>query len=185
MANLIASSQSHGHRMRWSGTHPFPMLRIAVVMVLAAALAACGWQLRGAGGATLDGRAVYVSDQAGSADLRVETWRGVESAGGRVVESAGEADLVLVLHGEGDSRQVMSVGPDGEVREYELLYHVEYSVRRPDGEQLLDRQSLRASRAYSYDAADPEAGRTLERELLLELRASAVRLMMFRLQVID
>ena len=172
------------HRPRAAQPIVSLLLRVVVVSALAAALAACGWQLRGAGGASLDGRAVQVVDRAGSADLMVEVRRGVESAGGRYVESVAAADLVLVLHGEGDSREVLSVGTDGEIREYELRYRLEYSVQQPDGEQLVGRQSLRTNRAYPYDPAAAEAGRALERELLAELRADAVRPMMFRLQVL-
>ena len=172
------------HRRRASQPIVSLLLRLVAVSVVAAALGACGWQLRGAGGATLDGRAVQVVDRAGSADLMPEVRRGVESAGGRYVGSAAAADLVLVLHGEGDRREVLSVGTDGEISEYELQYRLEYSVQRPDGEQLVGRQSLQTRRAYPHDPADAEAGRVLERELLAELRADAVRLMMFRLQVL-
>lgn len=160
------------------------MRRVAAVALLALALSACGWQLRGTGGAvSLDDRAIHLIDEAGSAELRREVRAAVEGGGGTVADAAAEADWVLTLHGRGTSRETASVGADGEVRDYRLTYTLQYSLADGAGETLLPRQSLDAERTFAApDSTD--ARRAREAELESELRADAVRLMMLRLQAL-
>ncbi|MFW6380174.1 MAG: LPS assembly lipoprotein LptE [Halorhodospira sp.] len=154
--------------------------------LLAAVATGCGWRLRGApGGASLEGRALQVRDQAGSPELRRAVRRGIEGAGGREVEDLAAADWVLTLHGHGRSRRKGQVGTDGEVVDYELTYTVTYSVASHEGETLLRRQSLEAQRTFAEPAGGADARRAREEELEAELRAEAVRLMMLRLQTLD
>ncbi len=151
--------------------------------VLAAALSACGWQLRGgAGGLSLDGQAVQVVDEAGSAALRRAVRSGIEGAGGRLVSGPEAADLVLTLHGQGSSREAVSVGDSDGDREYRLRYRIDYSVREPGGEALISREPARAERRYTEEGAAERRSR--EAELEGELRDEAVQMLMLRLQAL-
>lgn len=157
-------------------------VRLFTVALLVAALTACGWTLRGSGGASLDGRGVQVVDNAGSSALRRSVERSVEGAGGRVVDQAREDDLVITLYGEGDSQRTLSVGSDGEVTENEVTYNFQYSVSDARGETVLSRQRMQSSRAYPKD--NPEQARRRRQELVEELREDAVRLMLLRVQIL-
>ncbi|MBK5936686.1 MAG: LPS assembly lipoprotein LptE [Halorhodospira halophila] len=155
------------------------------VAVLALALSACGWQLRGApGGISLDDRVIQVVDEAGSSELRREVRRAIEGGGGQYTESAAGAEWVLTLHGRGSSRDTASVGAGGDVLDYRLTYTIDYSVVDAEGETRIQRTSLDAQRTF----ADPDGGaderRAREAELEEELRADAVRLLMLRLQAL-
>lgn len=155
-----------------------------LLLLVGLSVAACGWQLRGAGGASLEGAGVRIVDNAGSSSLRRAAERGVEGAGGRVVESAGADDLILTLYGEGDSRSTLSVDAQGRVTEYELTYTLEYSVTDARGETRVSRQSLQTSRAYPHNEDQPEVSRQRRDDLREELRGDAVRLLMLRLQTL-
>ncbi|WP_041595180.1 LPS assembly lipoprotein LptE [Halorhodospira halophila] len=153
--------------------------------VLALALSACGWQLRGApGGISLDGQVIQVVDEAGSSELRREVRRGIQGAGGQYTEGAADADWVLTLHGRGSSRDTASVGADGDVQDYRLTYTIDYSVAGGDGETRIQRTSLDAQRTFADPAGGADERRAREAELEEELRADAVRLLMLRLQAL-
>ncbi|MBK1725485.1 LPS assembly lipoprotein LptE [Halorhodospira neutriphila] len=159
--------------------------RLALVALLAGALSACGWQLRGgSGGLSLDGQAVQVVDEAGSAALRRAVRSGVEGAGGRLASGPEAADLVLTLHGQGSSREAVSVGVSEGEREYRLRYRIDYSVREPGGEALIARETAGAERRFTDPAGGADQRRSREAELAAELRDEAVQMLMLRLQAL-
>lgn len=153
-----------------------------LVIALMLVLAACGWRLRGEGGASLDGRSVFVELPATDADLRSPALRALRSAGAELVESRERADAVLVLLGESVQQRPVSVTPDARVQEYELAYSLRYRLERPDGEVVVPAEAVQVSEVYRYDGDNVLSAESRAAAVTERLRQDALRLLLSRAQ---
>jgi len=153
---------------------------IIPVLILAAALAGCGYHLRGSQ------RPLALPPlalEAGPGALRQAVAARLEAAGVRV---APEAPVVLRLLGEERRRRVLSVGEAGRVAEYELRYRLRFELRRPGRplarESPVVRETLERRRVAVFREEEALA-RERERERLWEaLREEAVTELLRRLE---
>jgi len=139
--------------------------RLAVVVLAAAVLAGCGFQLRGA--VQLSGRMaepyLEVPDQ--YTPFYRELVASLEAAGARVAPAREGATAVVRIHVDEHGRDVLSISARNTPQEYEVYYVVEYSVHAGD-EEILPRQRLRLTRDYAYDDAAVLAKQHEEDDLL-------------------
>ncbi len=164
------------------GRARFPL--VVAVALLALAISGCGWQLRGASGTTsLDGQAVQVANETGSAALGEEVREAVTSAGGHYSEGGSKADWVLTLYDQRMESETAAVGADGEVQDYRLTYTLEYGLEGAEGGARVERDSVAVERSLPAPG-NPNERQAREQALKTELRTDAVRLMMLRLQAL-
>ena len=129
---------------------PVPALRFALVMLLSAALvSACGFRLRGSVTLPEDLRNIYVE---APIEISDELANVLDSGGGSVVRTSGEADGVIKVQSENYQQRVVAVDAvTGKAREFELIYSLEFSVRMKDGTMLVPSEHLVVRRNFVFD----------------------------------
>ncbi|WP_440995967.1 LPS-assembly lipoprotein LptE [Arhodomonas sp. SL1] len=158
--------------------------RVLPVLFLALVLAGCGWQLRGSGGAGLEGRAVAVTAPNDLSAVRRAAERELTALGGRSVDEA-VAQQVLALLAEQTPRRALAEDDRGRAVEYELTYRLTYRVLGGDGEPRAAQASATAQGTYRADGDDALAEQARRERLTAELRAEAIRLMLSRLAALE
>ncbi len=130
-------------------------IRAAVVLAgLTASISGCGFHLRGSDiDPNLQVSKVFIVAQNAVA-LGEELRRNFDYYDVTVTTKPAEAQAVLTVMNERNDERVLSVDPrTGKAREYELNYHVNFKVARPDGRLLVPNQSIDLSRDFTFDEA--------------------------------
>ena len=98
-----------------------------------------------------------------------------------LVDVPGAADATLKILNEDLRRRTLANGPNGEVREYELRYSVDYLISMADGTHLIPRSNLTVYRDLLYSEADvlgrAEGEEIVIREMLSDVAYSILRRM--------
>jgi LPS-assembly lipoprotein len=152
-----------------------------LAMASAAALAGCGFQLRGQ--ATYAFESIYVNAPAYppfAAELR-RTLAGAGSA--RLVEDPEKAQAIVDIASIVDDKQVLSLSPGGRVQEYALAKVVVFKVRDREGREWLKQDEIVVRRTYSYDDTERLAREIQEQRLQKDMQTDAVLQIVRRLQV--
>ena len=129
---------------------PAPVLRVALVVVLMAALlSACGFRPRGSVALPEDFKNVYVDAPVEIAD---EIAIFLASGGASVITTRADADAVITVQSENYDERVTAVdATTGKARGFELIYTLEFSVRMKDGIMLITPEPLSVRRRYVFD----------------------------------
>ena len=150
------------------------------VATLALALAACGFQLRGAANYAFE--TIYVGAPP-ALPFTVELKRALAGAGSaKVVDTAQGAQVVLDISTIGDDKSVLSLSPGGRAREFLLTKRVAFSLRGADGGQWLPLDQITIQRTYLYDDTERLAREIQEQRLLAEMQTDAIAQIVRRLQ---
>jgi len=83
--------------------------------------------------------------------LYYELESALQAAGGEVVKSHDSATATLTIHAQRSDRRVLSVDELGRASEYELSLRVVFSMIARNGQLIVNKESLRVVRAYSFD----------------------------------
>lgn len=130
-------------------------------------ISACGFHLRGSGGAVAEIQAerIYIS-QGGAGNLATEVRSQLELSGVTLTGSPQEAEFVIRLAEENVQRNVLSVSPQtGKVEEYQLTFSVLLSLTEAGGAKLLEGDPVSLARDFTFDQ-DAVMGKFSEEELL-------------------
>ena len=148
-----------------------------LVVALCAALAACGFKLRGQ--QTFPFETINVPSQT---PLGVALQRNIAAASERtkLVPSATDADAVLSVLTEQQEKVILSLNSQGQVREYQLRYRVVFRVSNPKGGDFIAPTSMLLTRDITFNNA-VLAKETEEAQLYQEMRADMVQQIMRRL----
>ena len=126
-------------------------LRIILFILLAVALGACGFQLRGSNLETLKHSRVYIKS-GGADELALQIKKQLEFADVAVAQDPNQADYVIELGHESFKRSILNVSAQtGKVEEYEITYNASFSVKGPNGTVLLKNEAVTAQRDYTFD----------------------------------
>ena len=157
-----------------------PLAALAT-LAACAALAGCGFQLRGQTNLPDDIQTVYVDGPVVFVD-ELETF--INGGGAEVIGVREEADAIVTLGQERFLRRVLSVDPDtGKDREFELVYLVDFTVSRPDGTVAVGPENIRLVRDFVFDA-DAVLGASREESVLqLEMRRDAAEELVRRIEI--
>lgn len=150
--------------------------RGALVILLAAALAGCGFQLRGT--ATLPFDTISVPAET---PLAIDLQRHIASGtNAKVVPQTDNPQAVLALLGEGRERLILSLNAQGQVTEYELRYIVGFRVYSPKGTEFIPASQIVLRRPITFN--DQVLAKEQEAELIYrEMQQDMVQLIMRRL----
>lgn len=157
---------------------------LLALIVMAAALAGCGFQLRGEAQLSPSLQRVHLAGLDSYGALERDLAKALRRAGVEVVE-AGVGATVLQFHRDAFSTDVLSVGGNARANEYAMRYHVEFDVRGPDGQQLMDRQLIELSRSFIFDARQTLAVAAEQDLLARELEQQMVQVIVRRLETLD
>jgi LPS-assembly lipoprotein len=153
------------------------MLRLLVIALAAAALAGCGFKLRGQQDFPFETISVPQATPLG-----VELQRNIAAASERtkVVTSVTEADAVLTVLTEAQEKVILSLNTQGRVREYQLRYRVVYRVATPKGLEFVPPTAILLTRDITFNdqvlAKEVEEG-----QLYAEMRSDTVQQIIRRL----
>jgi len=148
---------------------------IAVLMALI--VSACGFQLRGA--ADLSFKNLYI--QGAKLNLSKDLERQLKTNGVTIVDQAEDAELFLDLMTESNQKRIMSLSGGGLVREFELLYLLNFRIREASNPLWGPVQTIRGRRDFSYNDNALLGKAEEEARLNSDMRNDAIRELLRRL----
>ena len=152
----------------------------ASVSVLAiVVLAGCGFHLRGA--AQLPFSTLYVQ-VASTSPLGQEIRRNLRASNARLVASPADAQATLVILSELREKQILSLGGQGRVREYQLRYRIGYQLTDGKATTLIAPTEILLKRDISFNDSDVLAKEAEELLLYRDMQSDAVNQLVRRLQ---
>lgn len=181
---MITGGDADNHAARWENALKLaqllkvfhnkraPGVSALLLMLLATALAqGCGFHLRGhaptARAEQAQSFSVYLR-VADASPLAAELRSQLAVAKVKIRDSMEGADYALSVYGENFKQTALSVSPTtGKVEEYQIVFTLRVSISRADGELLVDNQTLRVFRDYTFDE-EAALGKFVEEEGLRE-----------------
>ena len=160
--------------------------RIAAVALLAMVmLSACGFRLRGSGPQpVLPFKTLFVS-VSDTSPVGVQLRRNLDAMSNiEVVTDRKLADAALEVLSEGRDKQVLSLNSQGRVREYTLLYRLNFRVIDKEGRQLLAPTELVIRRIQSFNENQVLAKEAEEATLYREMQSDLVQQVLRRVSSI-
>ena len=153
-------------------------MRRALALVLLAALAGCGFQLRGS--ATLPFDTVYVPGASGgiALDLKRNIQAGTNA---KVVDDPKNAQAVLEFSREERQKVILSLTGTGAVSEYQLRYLVSFRVHDAKGKDYVPTSTIQLTRDVTFNDAQVLAKETEEQLLYRDMQSDMVQQIMRRL----
>lgn len=162
--------------------NPNRRLLTAAAALLTIALSGCGFHLRGT---TPDSRlsfdSVYLDAPRGT-PLERELRGAILSQGNTALATEQKsAAVTLRILSEGQEKKILTLNAQGQVREYSLLYRVNFEVADKDNKKLLTPNELALQAFLSYSESQALAKETEERMTYNDLRRDAVSQIMRQL----
>jgi LPS-assembly lipoprotein len=160
--------------------------RIVFVALLAMlVLSACGFRLRGTGPQPeLPFKTLFIS-VAETSPIGVQLRRNLDVMRNiEVVDDRKLADAALEVLNEGKDKQVLSLNSQGRVREYTLLYRLNFRVVDKEGRQLLAPTELVIRRIQSFNENQVLAKEAEEATLFREMQSDLVQQVLRRVSAI-
>jgi LPS-assembly lipoprotein len=150
------------------------------LLALTAALAACGFQLRGT--APLPFQSLYVQATP-SSQFATLLKRSVRAGSGtRIADQAADAEVVLQVLSELQEKQILSLGGGGRVSEYQLRYRVSFRLTDSKNREHIPATEIVLKRDYSFTDDQALSKESEEALLYRDMRNDAVQQMVRRLQ---
>ncbi len=155
-----------------------------VAVLLAAALAGCGFHLRGEGSGNLPYKTMYIA-LPDTSDVNLWLQRYIKASGQtELVDDAKRAEAVFQQLTENKQKTVLSINALGRVREYRLQLSYTFRVINAKGQVLVPPNEVNLTRDISYDDSNVLA-KGLEEELLWrDMNNDLVNQIMRRLSII-
>src|SRR6056297_402711 len=168
---------------------PFPSTkhaRLPVLMMIALLLSAlvsgCGFQLRGAANLPVEMSTTWVKVPDPSSAFARELELLLRGNGVTIADGSGQGVAELRILRERITRRALSISGDARVREFELVFELQFSLVDASGEPLLGPDTLRLERDFQFDEQEI-LGAATEEELLREnLRRSMAAALIRRLE---
>lgn len=138
--------------------------RLSPILLLAALLGGCGFQLRGATEIPPELSPIHVQAAGGS---RVGRALRIALSGGdvAVADSAAEAATIIRILEEIEDDRVNAVNSQGKVIARDLLYRVSFDAIRANGGELARRQTIKLNREH-VNPEEEVIGKAEEAELI-------------------
>ena len=153
---------------------------LGIAMLFTLMLSACGFQLRGT--ADLAFKNVYI--QGGKLSINRDLERTLKTNGVQIAAKSEDAELLLELVSERSQKRIMSLSGGGLVREFELIYLLNFRIREASNPIWGPLQTIRNRRDFSYND-NALLGKVEEEERLnADMRQDAIREMLRRLTAV-
>ena len=157
----------------------------SIALIAMLLLSACGFKLRGSGPQPeLPFKTLFLGF-AETSPLGVQLRRNLEAMGNvTIVADRKEADAALEVLGDARDKQVLSLNSQGRVREYTLLYRLDFRVLDKEGRQLLAPNQIVIRRIQSYNESQVLAKEAEEATLFREMQSDLVQQLLRRIAAI-
>jgi LPS-assembly lipoprotein len=157
-------------------------VHIAMVLVLALPLSACGFHLRRSLNLPTTMQRTYIADTGGNTELVRVLRRNLTTQTTAVTNDGANATAVLHILDSQRFQRVLSVSNTGQPLEYQVAYQVKFALTTASGKMLISPQKLTLTRDYVYDAANV-IGDTEQADVLYNaLEDNMAQLILFRIQ---
>ena len=161
-----------------------PLLRPLLALIFVAALAGCGFHLRGAGSSNLPYQTMYISLPE-TADVNIWLRRYIRSTGStQVVDDAESAEAIFQQLTNNRQKSILSVNTLGRVREYRLQLSYTFRVVNQKGQVLVAPNEVTLTRDVTYDDSNILAKNQEEDLLWRDMNNDLVNQIMRRLSII-
>jgi LPS-assembly lipoprotein len=154
-------------------------LRLSLLVLLSLLLSACGFHLRGQ--TSIPFHSMYLAAPNMDTPFVNELRRNLIANKVSVSSAAEQADAVLDIVTESAEKQVLSLGGDGRVNEFRLIYRVSLRAYNRQQQELIPAEEIMQRRDYSYDDAQILAKEVEESLLYQSMRTDMVQQVMRRL----
>ncbi len=155
------------------------LLQSFTLLLMAVLLAACNFHLRGQAGMPFN--TLYLDAANPATPFIKELRRALESNKVKLVDTAGQADVVLNIVFETPDKQILSLNSSGRVNEFQLFYRVSvraYDLKRQD---WIPAEEFVMHRDYRYDNNNVLAMEAEETLLYQSMRSDMVQQIVRRL----
>lgn len=151
-------------------------------LVIAAALSACGFQLRGS--VTVPFETLYIPNA--TTGIALDLKRNIEAGtNAKIVADPKTADAILELTGENRERIILSLSGTGRVSEYRLRYSVRYRVHDGKGYEYVPSSLVQLFRDMTYDDSQILAKEGEEQLLFRDMQNDMVQQVLRRLAAVE
>ena len=156
--------------------------RTALSFLMLASLSACGFQLRGSRqDSRLPFSSVYL-EVAAKTPLERDLRNIILSQDGvTITPDAKSADITLRILSAIEERKILTLNAQGQLREYSLLYRLNFDVKDKAGKVLLAPTELALQTFLSYSESQALAKEIEEKMIYNDLRSDAVSQIIRRL----
>jgi len=159
-------------------------MRFLLALIFAAALAGCGFHLRGASSSKLPYQTMYISLPE-TADVNIWLRRYIRSTGStQVVDDAESAEAIFQQLTNSRQKSILSVNTLGRVREYRLQLSYTFRVVNQKGQVLVAPNEVTLTRDVTYDDSNILAKNQEEDLLWRDMTNDLVNQIMRRLSII-
>lgn len=161
------------------------VVRLVATLVLAASLAACGFQLRGSNAQyNMPFQSIYLAFPETS-PLGTELKRNLRAGDTvRIEEDASKAQALFDVLGESRNKAILSLNSLGRVREYSLSYTLVFRVRDANNKELLGPTEITLRRNIAFDESQVLAKESEEALLYRDMQSDLVQQILRRLAAI-
>ena len=151
------------------------IIRSALLLVLAAAISACGFHLRGNIPLNDNIKNMFVSAPEGPFKDQLE--RVLTTSGAQISATDGGADVLLMVTKAATTRLVGTLDERGKANSYTLKFKVTYSLNDPTGDNIRPSSTLVETRQYNFDpervieseAEEAELQESMEQDISLRI----------------
>jgi LPS-assembly lipoprotein len=153
-------------------------MRIAITILLASALAACGFQLRST--AELPFETLFIPGATGGIGLDLK--RNIQSGSrARVVDDPKLAQAVLQFTEDVREKNILSLSGTGRVREFQLRYRVGFRVHDGKGSEFLPASQIILTRDFTFNDTDVLSKELEETQIYREMQFDMVQQILRRI----
>jgi LPS-assembly lipoprotein len=160
-------------------------LRAGALLLLAVALSACGFQLRGSNGQYhMPFQSIYLGFP-DTSPLGIELRRNLRGGDAVVVVTdASKAEAKFDVLSETRGKSILSLNSQGRVREYLLTYTLVFRVRDAKDAELLGATEISLKRSIAFNETQVLAKETEEALLYRDMQSDLVQQILRRLSAI-
>lgn len=155
------------------------MTKRAFLVLALLLLSACGFHLRGQAGIPF--QSIYLIAPNLNSPFVIELRRNLAANKVALSNSAEQADVVLNIVLENTEKQILSLGGDGHVNEFRLIYHVSLRAYNHQQQEWIPAEEMTQRRDYSYDDTQILAKEAEEALLYQSMRSDMVEQIIRRL----
>jgi len=161
-----------------------PLLRPILALILAMALAGCGFHLRGVGSGNLPYNTMHIA-LPDTAEVNIWLQRYIKASGSTtIVDDAKSADAVFQQLSDMRQKTILSVNAQGRVREYRLQLDYRFRVVNQKGQVLIPPNEINLTRDITFDDSNVLAKDLEEGLLWRDMNNDLVNQIMRRLSII-
>jgi len=160
-------------------------LILGLLLSFAFMLTSCGFHLRGAYQLPFQMESTFIKSADENSELIRILKRTLKSNDINIVKTKKQAQAVLSVFNELQSKRVISVDTQGRAQEYELNYQISFDVTETGSSLLIKEQTIKLQRDFLFDAEDVLGKNREEATLVKDMQQDIVRLMMLRLQAVS